>query len=81
AAAEQPRRAELRLPPAAALALVSGQEAAAFVAGLPSSVEVLASGEGRWLVRAPDHRALCDALASVRRPAGRLRVEVDPLRV
>ena len=81
AAAERPRRAELRLPPEAALALVSGGEAAAFVAGLPSSVEVLGSGEGRWLVRGPDHRALCDALASVRRPAGRLRVEVDPVRV
>ena len=28
-----------------------------------------------------DHPTLCDALAAVRRPPGRLRVEVDPLRV
>jgi primosomal protein N' (replication factor Y) (superfamily II helicase) len=37
--------------------------------------------EGRWLVRAADHRVLCDALAAVPRPPGRLRIEVDPLRV
>ena len=79
--AELPRRTELRLPPTVALASVSGQAAASFVAGLPQTVEVLGSGEGRWLVRAPDHLTLCDALASVRRPAGRLRVEVDPIRV
>ena len=32
----------------------------------------------RWLVRAPDHAVLCDALAAAPRPAERLRVEVDP---
>ena len=31
-------------------------------------------GDDRWLVRAPDHRRLCDALAAAPRPAGRLRV-------
>ena len=36
---------------------------------------------GRWLLRAPDHRTLCDALAAAPRPTGRVRVEVDPLRV
>ena len=29
----------------------------------------------------PDHRTLCDALAAATPPAGRLRVEVDPLRI
>ena len=37
----------------------------------------LGSDEGRRLVRAPDS----DALAAAGRPAGRLRVEVDPLRI
>ena len=79
AAVESERRASLRLPPATALALVSG-DAAAFVAALPSTVEALGPADGRWLVRADDHRTLCDALASVPRTGARLRVEVDPAR-
>jgi hypothetical protein len=73
----------LRFPPAAVLAQVSGPSAAAFVAALgrPPGVEVLGPGDGRWLLRAPDHTTLCAALAVTPRPAGRLRVEVDPLRV
>jgi len=31
-----------------------------------------------WLVKAPDHVTLCDALSSLGRPAGRLRIAVDP---
>jgi primosomal protein N' (replication factor Y) len=80
ASAEQARRVALGLPPETALAEVSGPQAEAFVAGLPSSVEVLGPHAGRWRVRAPDHATLCDALASVPRPPGRLRVEVDPQR-
>ncbi len=37
-----------------------------------------ALGDDRFLVRADDHAALADGLAAVERPAGRLRVEVDP---
>jgi primosomal protein N' (replication factor Y) len=81
AAAERPRRSELALPPAAALAQVSGPRAEAFVGGLPPSLEVLGPDDGRWLLRAPDHKALLDALAGAPRPAGRVRVEVDPLRI
>lgn len=81
AAADRPRREQLRLPPATALALVSGPQAPAFAERLPPSVEVVALDGGRWMVRAGDHSTLCHALASVERPAGRLRVEVDPLRV
>lgn len=78
AAAELSRRAALRLPPCAALALVSGDQGPAFAAAIPPSVEVVAAGDGRWLARAPDHPTLCTALASTPRPAGRLRLEVDP---
>ena len=81
AAAEAPRRAALRLPPAAAVARVSGAQAEPFVAALGTSVEVLGPDGGSWLVRATDHDALCEALAATPRPAGRLRVEVDPPRI
>jgi primosomal protein N' (replication factor Y) len=47
----------------------------------PREVEILGPADGRWLVRAPDHGILCDVLARVPRPAGRLRLAVDPLRV
>jgi primosomal protein N' (replication factor Y) len=77
--AERERRRALRLPPYAALAVVSGDASAAFAAGL-SGLEAAPVADDRWLVRAPDHRTLCDALATVPRPPGRLRVEVDPLR-
>ncbi|MCU1451146.1 MAG: priA [Acidimicrobiales bacterium] len=79
---ESARRTALRFPPETALAIVSGEAAPIYVDGLSGGgVDVLgpASG-GRWLVRAPDHAVLCDRLASVARPPGRLRVAVDPLR-
>ncbi len=47
---------------------------------LPTAV-LPSSAPKQWLVKAPDHRTLCDALASVPRPTGRLRVEVDPTAV
>ncbi len=81
--AERERRELLRFPPVTAMAEVSGAAAAAFVEGLgaPLGVEVLGPSDGRWLLRAPDHVTLCDALAVAERPAGRLRVSVDPTRV
>lgn len=79
ARAEDLRRAALGLPPYAALAVASGEAAAAFVRGLPPSVAVLAAGD-RHLLKASDHAVLCDALAAAPRPKGRLRIEVDPLR-
>ena len=79
---ESARRAALRLPPETALAVVSGEAAPAFVEGVAGpDVEVLGPADGRWLVRAPDHAALADALAGAARPPGRLRVEVDPRRM
>ena len=81
--AEADRRELLRFPPAAALAEVSGPSAAAFVVALgrPDGVDVMGPADGRWLLRAPDHQVLCDALAATPRPPGRLRLAVDPLRV
>ena len=80
ATAELARREALRLPPYTALAELSGPEAATMAASLPPSVERLGPDGDRWLVRAPDHAVLCDALASAGRPAGRIRVVVDPAR-
>jgi primosomal protein N' (replication factor Y) len=87
--AELALRRELQLPPAVALAELSGDAGVvgAVVAGLGErpGVEVLGPADGRWLVRAPDHPALCDALAAVGRPPGAgnraLRVDVDPVDV
>jgi primosomal protein N' (replication factor Y) len=83
AEAESERRRLLRFPPVTAMAEVSGAAAGAFVAavGSPLGVEILGPSDDRWLVRAPDHATLCDALAAARRPSGRFRVAVDPPRV
>ncbi len=68
------------MPPYAALAKVSGPQGASFAAALrrDGGVEVLGGDDGPWRVRAIDHQRLCDALARVDRPSGRLRIEVDP---
>jgi len=84
AAAEGPRRAALRFPPTAVLATVSGPAAADWVTPLRGvlGIEVLGPSEGRFVVRAPDHQTLCDALAATPRPGGRaVRVAVDPPRI
>ena len=83
AAAERDRRELLGFPPFAALAEVSGVGAEAYIEALgdPDGVQVAATAEGRWLLRAASHAVLCDALAATPRPSGRLRIEVDPLRV
>jgi primosomal protein N' (replication factor Y) (superfamily II helicase) len=80
AAAEEPVRRQLGLPPFGALALLRGPGAPAFADGLAAAagLEVSALEPERFLVRADDHGALCDGLAGVARPPGRLRVEVDP---
>lgn len=82
-------RTELGLPPLVALAEVSGEAAvtAALVADVAGrgGVEVLGPTDGRWILRAPDHKTLCDALAAAGRPPGAgndvLRIDVDPERV
>jgi primosomal protein N' (replication factor Y) len=81
-AKERARRAQLRFPPTAAMAAVSGAAASAFVERLRArpDLEILGPADGRWLVRADRHRQLCDALAATPRPVSRLRVNVDPYR-
>jgi hypothetical protein len=79
AVVESARRAALRLPPHTALARISGPGAKVVVDAL-AGLDVAGPAGDRWLVRAPDHDALCDALAAAPRPAERVRVEVDPLR-
>lgn len=81
--AERARRELLRFPPFAALAEVSGAAAPAYIDSLGegTGIQVAEVAEGRWLLRADHHGLLCDVLRSVTRPAGRLRLEVDPLRV
>jgi primosomal protein N' (replication factor Y) len=46
-----------------------------------ADIEVQGPADGRYRLRADDHPALCDALAATPRPPGRLRIEVDPLRI
>jgi primosomal protein N' (replication factor Y) len=79
-AAEAARRQVLRFPPFAALALVSGPAAPDLIERT-EGIEVAGPDEGRWLLRAPTSKALADALAAAGRPPGRLRIEVDPLRL
>ena len=78
--AEAARREPLGWPPFTAMAHVSGAPAEEYVRSL-TGVQVLGPADGAWLLRAPDHRTLCDALAAAARPPGRLRVAVDPLRL
>ncbi len=77
------RRTMLGHPPERAMAAVSGAAAAAWIEalGMVEGVEVRGPSDGTWLLRSPDHRTLCDAIAAVPRPPGRLRIEVDPLRI
>lgn len=78
--ADRERRRALGLPPFCAMALVSGDAAAEFVTGLDGTLglDVRGPTDGVWQLRAPDHKTLCDALTVAPRPAGRLRIEVDP---
>jgi primosomal protein N' (replication factor Y) len=79
--AERERRQMMLWPPYSAIARVSGKLAETYVSGL-TEVEVLGPVDDVYLVRAPDHAVLCDALARAPRPGGAgLRVEVDPHRI
>jgi primosomal protein N' (replication factor Y) len=77
---ERELRAGLELPPFAALATVGGAAAEELVTGLRGveGLSMSSLADEKWLVKAPDHRTLCDGLAAVPRPSGRVRVEVDP---
>ena len=79
---ERHLREVLGLPPFGALATLRGPGGPAYAEAVASVRGISVSPDGdRWLLRAPDHPTLCDGLAAVARPTGRLRVEVDPVDV
>ena len=79
---ERDRRQEIGLPPYGAIAVVSGKVAGEYMErlGNPLGVRVAPGPDDQFFLRAPDYDTLCDALASVKRPPGRLRIDVDPVR-
>ncbi len=79
ARSERELRLAIGLPPFAVLAVLRGPGAAAYAEGVAGlgTVEVSSGDADRWMVRAPDHTTMSDALAAVPRPAARLRIEVD----
>lgn len=86
--AEAQRREALRFPPFGGLAALGGNEQAVALAAdtlRTAGGDVLGPVDGRALVRAASADALADLFAttdlSQARAAGRLRIEVDPLRV
>ena len=85
AAVEREHRRELGLPPFGAQARVSGPGAEAYISalreGAAAAVSIRGPLDGQYLLRATTHQPLLDLLAGTPRPAQRLRVEVDPLRV
>ena len=80
--AEDLLRRELDLPPAATLAVIGGPAGPGFLEAL-----VLPDGCVRLematqsVVTTHDRPALLDALAATPRPPGRLRLQIDPLRI
>ena len=83
AVAERDRRRPLRLPPYGAQVSISGEGAAALIDsfGTVKGVQVRGPLDGRWLLRAESHNPILDRLAEIERPAARVRIDVDPLRV
>ncbi|MEL0140135.1 MAG: hypothetical protein VW800_07180 [Acidimicrobiaceae bacterium] len=83
AVAERDRRRPLRLPPYGAQVSISGEGAAALIDsfGTVEGVQVRGPLDDRWLLRAESHAPILDRLAEIERPAARVRIEVDPLRV
>ena len=80
--AESERRRLLQLPPYSALAQISGASASEMVQSLSgiSGIEIMGPRDGCWLVRATDSNALSQAISSVGRPKGKIRIEIDPRR-
>jgi primosomal protein N' (replication factor Y) (superfamily II helicase) len=78
---EVQRRIDLFMPPFSALAQISGEVSHVYVESLPDTLEVRGPAGDSWIVRAQTHEILCDGLAATPRPSGRLRIEVDPLRL
>ncbi|MGB3410924.1 MAG: hypothetical protein WBA45_06960 [Microthrixaceae bacterium] len=80
---ELARRRLLGFPPLASIAVLGYEAAPEFIErlGSPDGVAVADSGDGEWLVRSRHAGRLQDALQSVDRPPGRLKLQVDPIRL
>lgn len=83
AIAERNRRQALALPPYGAQVALSGAGATELVDafGTVDGVQLRGPVEERWLIRAARLEPVLDRLAEIPRPAARVRVEVDPLRI
>ena len=83
AVAERDRRQSLALPPYGAQVAVSGAGAGELIEefGSVDGVQLRGPIDERWLIRAEALEPILDRLADTPRPAARVRIEVDPLRV
>ena len=83
AIAERNRRQALALPPYGAQVALSGAGATELVDafGTVDGVQLRGPVEERWLIRAARLEPVLDRLAEIPRPAARVRIEVDPLRI
>jgi primosomal protein N' (replication factor Y) (superfamily II helicase) len=78
-AADLALREELGFAPWRSFALLRGPGAEALArAAATGEVEASPLASERWVLAAPDHQLLCDALARAERPEGRVVVSVDP---
>jgi primosomal protein N' (replication factor Y) len=80
--AERRRREVTGFPPAVTVALVGGAAAPEYVerVGTPLGIEIRRR-EDTWLLVADDRKLLLDTLAATDRPSGRLRLQIDPMRL
>jgi primosomal protein N' (replication factor Y) len=69
---------ELGLPPHVAVCTIRGDGAGELAEVLARARLEVRDDDGGFVVVAPTHHELCDALAAAPRPAGAVRVEVDP---
>ena len=61
--------------------MVGATMASAVLLGTPLGVSIQGPDQDRWVLRAEDRDVLLDLLASVDRPPGQLRLQVDPARI
>jgi primosomal protein N' (replication factor Y) len=82
-AQEALRRASLKLPPAYALALLSGEgaEHLAKEASAQGECEAIGLSEQRFVLRAKHQASIADALAKAAAPPEKVRIEIDPMRL
>lgn len=75
-------REAIAMPPAVAIAVLEGVNAAEMVAQLSDQrVQQIQTGEHSWLLSCADRGVLLNELASWKRPPGRLRLQIDPMRI